>query len=80
VRPPTPDVDFARVIRRVDLSRSAARAAMGSTGITGLLLIAYLLTSSPVVLGMAISFGVVALMAVAIRVRLATAGIPHLDH
>jgi len=79
VRPTTPEIDFARVIRRADLSRSATRTAMAATAITGLVLIGYLLTSSPVVLGMAISFTLVALVAVAVRVRLATAGIPHLD-
>lgn len=79
VRPATREVDFARVIRRVDLSRSATRTAMASTAITGLLLIGYLLTSSPVVLGMAISFALVGLGAVAVRLRLATAPIPHLD-
>jgi len=79
VRPPTPEIDFARVIRRADLSRTATRTAMGATGITGLVLIAYLLTSSPVVLGMAISFALVALVAIGVRFRLATAAIPHLD-
>ena len=79
VRPATPEIDFARVIRRADLSRSATRLAITSTGITGLVLIAYLLTSSPVVLGMAISFALVAIVSVAVRLRLASAGIPHLD-
>lgn len=79
VRPATPDIDFARVIRRADLSRSTTRTAMAATALTGLLLIGYLLTSSPVVAGMAISFALVALGAVAVRVRLATAPIPHLD-
>ncbi|MET0999480.1 MAG: hypothetical protein ABWX73_12240 [Marmoricola sp.] len=79
VRPPTPEIDFARVIRRADLSRTATRTAMGSTGITGLVLIVYLLTSSPVVLGMAISFALVALVAIGVRIRTATAAIPYLD-
>lgn len=79
VRPPTPEIDFARVIRRADLSRTATRTVMGSTGITGLVLIVYLLTSSPVVLGMAISFGLVALVAIGVRIRTATAAIPYLD-
>lgn len=79
VRPPTPEIDFARVIRRADLSRSATRTTIGATGITGLVLIGYLLTSSPVVLGMAISFALVALGAMVVRLRLAAAGIPHLD-
>ncbi len=79
VRPATPEIDFAKVIRRADLSRTATRTTIGATGITGLVLIGYLLTSSPVVLGMALSFALVALVAAAIRIRLATAGIPHLD-
>jgi hypothetical protein len=79
VRPPTREIDFARVIRRSDLSRTATRAALASTGVAGLVLIAYLLTTSAVVLGMAISFGLVALVAVGVRIRLATAPIPHLD-
>ncbi len=79
VRPPTPEIDFARVIKRADLSRTATRTAMGATGITGLVLIAYLLSSSPVVLGMAISFALVALVAIGVRLRLATASLPHLD-
>ena len=79
VRPASPEIDFAKVIRRADLSRSATRTAMGATAVTGLVLIAYLLTSSPVVLGMTMSFGLVALVAIAVRIRLATAPIPHLD-
>lgn len=80
VRPPTKSIDFARVIRRADLSRAATRTALASTSVAGLLLLlAYLLSLSAVVLGMAISFGLVALVATAVRVRLATAPIPHLD-
>jgi hypothetical protein len=79
VRPPTPEIDFARVIRRSDLSRTASRAILGSTGLAGLSLIAFLLTSSQILLGMAIAFIVVTLVAVGVRLRLATASIPHLD-
>lgn len=79
VRPPTPEIDFARVIRRSDLSRTATRVTMGATGLTGLLLIVFLLTSSPVVVGMAISFGLVAAVAIVVRVRCATASIPYLQ-
>lgn len=79
VRPPTKEIDFARVIRRSDASRTATRTAAASTGVTGLVLIVYLLTMSSVVLGMAISFGLVSLVAIAVRVRLATAPIPHLN-
>lgn len=79
VRPPSKEIDFARVIRRSDLSRTAIRAAIFSSGVAGLVLILFLLTGSPVVLGMAIAFGIVTLGAIAVRVRLATAPIPHLD-
>lgn len=79
VRPPTTHIDFARVIRRSDLSRTATRAALASISVAGLLLVAYLLSTSAVVLGMAISFGLVALVAIGVRVRLASAPIPHLD-
>jgi hypothetical protein len=78
VRPPTNEIDFAKMIRRADLSRTASRSAMGSTGVAGLLLVVYLLTSAALILGMAIAFALVALVAVAVRVRLATASIPHL--
>ncbi|MCW2847547.1 MAG: hypothetical protein JWR90_1521 [Marmoricola sp.] len=79
VRPPSKEIDFARVIRRSDLSRTAIRAAIVSAGAAGLVLILFLLTGSPVVLGMAIAFGIVSLGALGARVRLATAPIPHRD-
>jgi hypothetical protein len=80
VRPPTKEIDFARVIRRADQRRAASRTAMAATAVAGLLLIAYLLSSAAVVLGMAISFALVAVVAVGVRVRLAAVPIPHLDH
>jgi hypothetical protein len=79
VRPPTPEIDFARVIRRSDLSRTASRTALSATGIAGLLVVLYLLLRSPVVLGMALAFGLIALVSVGVRVRLATAAVPHLE-
>jgi hypothetical protein len=79
VRPPTREIDFARVIRRADQRRTASRTAMAATAVAGLLLIAYLLSSAAVVLGMAISFALVAVVAVVVRVRLAAVPIPHLD-
>ena len=80
VRPTTPEVDFARVMRRSDLGRTAARAAVASSGLAGLTLIVHLLTSWTLVLGMTVAFGVVALAAVAVRVHLATTPLPHVDH
>jgi hypothetical protein len=79
VRPPSTEIDFARVIRRSDLSRAATRTAMISTGVAGLILILFLLTDASIVLGMAIALGAVTLVAIGVRVRLATAPIPHLE-
>ena len=77
VRPATPEIDFARVIKRSDVSRTASRAAVSATAAAGLVLILYLLVHSPVVLGMALSFALIALVAVAVRIRMATAPLPH---
>jgi len=79
VRPPSKEIDFARVIRRSDLSRAVTRAGMVSASVAGVVVIVYLLTSSPVVLGMAIAFGSIAVVAAGVRLRLATAPIPHLE-
>ena len=79
VRPPTSEVDFARVMKRSDFSRFSARTVIASGGMAGLALIGYLLISWPVVLGVAIAFGLVALAASGVRVRLAMAPIPYLD-
>ena len=79
VRPPTSEVDFARVVKRSDLSRFSARTVIASGGMAGLALIAFLLISWPVVLGMALAFGLVALAASGVRIRLAMAPIPYVD-
>ena len=79
VRLSGPEVDFAKVIRRADVARTAARTAAGASGTTALMLTAYLLTSSPVVLGMTISFGLVSLIAIVLRVRLTNAALPRID-
>lgn len=71
VRPPTADIDFSRVIRRSDLSRTASRTTIAASGIAGLTLVLYLLTMSMLVLVLAIVFGVVALLALLVRIRLA---------
>lgn len=77
-RPPTPEIDFARVIRRSDLRRTTTRTSVAATGLAGLVLIAYLLALQPVVLGMAIVLGLVAITAGAVSARLALAPVPHL--
>ena len=79
VRPPTREVDFARVMRRSDLSRTSARTVISSGGMAGLVLVVYLLTSWPVVLGMAIAFGLIAIAAAGVRIHLALARLPYLD-
>jgi hypothetical protein len=79
VRPASREVDFARVIRRSDLIRRATRMALTSTGVTGLALIAYLLTSSPAVLSLTLLCAVVALAAAGVRVRMTAAPVPHLE-
>ncbi len=79
VRPSSPEIDVAKVMRRSDLSRTASHSALASGGLTGLALIGFLLTMSMLVLGMAIAFGVVAVVAVTVRVRLETAQVPHLE-
>jgi hypothetical protein len=77
-RPPTREIDYARVIKRSDLRRTTTRAAVAATGVAGLVLIAYLLTMQPLVLGMAIAFGLVAVVAGAASVRLTFAPVPYL--
>lgn len=79
VRPPSREIDFARVIKRSDLTRKATRMALLSTGVTGLALIAYLLSASPAVLTLTLMCAAVALAAVGVRLRMATAPIPHLE-
>jgi len=79
VRPAIREIDFARVIRRSDLRRTSTRAVLLSTGLAGLVVIAYLLTSSPVVLGMAIAFILVAIVAVVVRLRCGTSSIPYVE-
>lgn len=79
VPPPTPDVDFTRVIRRSDLSRKASRSTVAASGLAGLTLVVYLLTMSMLVLVVAVVFGVVALVALVARVRLETVPISQSD-
>ncbi len=79
VRPSSPEIDVAKVMRRSDLSRTASRSALASSGLAGLALCGCLLTRSLRVRGWAIACGMVALVAVTVRVRLETAQVPHLD-
>jgi hypothetical protein len=79
VRPPSRDVDFARVIRRAEVARAAHRAATVSGGLTGLALIGYLVSASTMVLWLVALGVVVAATALAISLRLSAAPIPHVQ-
>lgn len=78
VRPRVNEVDFVEVIRRSDLTRTASRAAIVATGLAGVLLILFLLTTDAVILGMAIAFALVAAVAGAVRLRVTRSPLPHL--
>jgi hypothetical protein len=45
-RPPSEDIDFARMIRRADLCRSVGRVSSACAGLAGLALIVFLLFTS----------------------------------
>ena len=77
VRPPSRDVDFARVIKRADRCRAANRTAAAATAIACLALIAFLLTSSPILLSITVLGAVGALGALVVRLSLSSAAIPH---
>jgi hypothetical protein len=77
VRPPSQDVDFARVIKRADRSRAATRAAAASIAIACLALIGFLLTGSPIVLSVAALAAAGAIGALVVRLSLSSAAIPH---
>jgi hypothetical protein len=79
VRPPSQNIDFARMIKRSDLCRTASRAAVASIGFAGFALVIFLLTMDPVPLEAAIVCVVLAVIAVGVRVRLVTAPVPHLE-
>jgi hypothetical protein len=79
VRPPSPEIDFARMVKRSDHCRRASRAAVASIGLAGLAIIIFLLTRDPVPLELAIACTVVAVLAVGVRARLGTAPVPHVE-
>ncbi len=79
VRPRTEDIDFARVVRRSDLCRTAGRTACSAAGISGLCLIVYLLLPSAVALGVLLACAAVAALALALRLRLRRAPLPRLQ-
>jgi len=77
VRPPSQEIDFARMIKRSDHCRTATRAASASIGFAGLGLVAFLLTMDPLGVMVAIVCAMLAVIAVGVRIRLATAPVPH---
>ena len=77
VRPPSQEIDFARMIKRSDHCRTATRAAVASVGFAGLAVVAFLLTMNPIGLLVAIVCAVLAVIAIGVRVRLAAAPVPH---
>lgn len=79
VRPPGEHVDFARVIRRSDLTRKVTRLHWAATGLACVALLAYLLTGSAVALGAAIALAAVAVVAFGARVWFNRAPVPHVQ-
>jgi hypothetical protein len=79
VRPPSKEVDFARVIKRAEGERLAGRAAAVSTGVTGLAVIGYLITGATPVLVVLLVAAVVSILALVLGRLLSAAPIPHLD-
>ncbi len=78
VRPPSDQVDFALVVHRADLCRTAGRLAWAGTGLAGLALIVFLLTSGAVALGATVLLALAALAAFTIRVRITRTPVPRL--
>lgn len=79
VRPPSADIDFARVIRRSDLCRTMTRLNWAATGLACLGLVLFLLAGSMIVLGAVIVLAVAAIGAFVTRLRLTRAPVPHLQ-
>lgn len=79
VRPPSEHVDFARVVRRTELSRRIGRLAWALAGLTGLSLIALLLVSSPLVVAVLAVLVLGNLTCLVVRRRLDRAPVPLLQ-
>jgi len=79
VRPPSKEIDFARMVKRSDHCRRASRAAIALIGLAGLAIIVFLLTMHPLPLEVAIACAVLAVLAAGVRVRLGSAPVPHLE-
>ena len=79
VRPPSEDIDFARVIRRSDLTRTVTRLHWVATGLACLALVVYLLTGSTAMLGVVALFALGAVAAFGVRIWLNRAPVPHVQ-
>ena len=79
VRPPSREIDFAKMVKRSDHCRRASRAAVASIGLAGLAIVIFLLTMDPLPLEVAIVCTVLAVLAIGVRVRLGTAPVPHVE-
>jgi len=79
VRPPSPEIDFARVVKRSDHCRKASRTAVASVGLAGLAIVVFLLTMDPLPLELAIACAVLAALATGVRIRLGAAPVPHVE-
>ena len=78
VRPPADEIDFARVVRRSDLSRRAAQLSWACLVLSGACLVGYLLAPSPVVLVLVILAALTSVGAGAVRSHLDGAAVPRL--
>ena len=67
------------MIKRADHCRTASRTAIASIGFAGVGLVFFLVTMDLVALEVAITCAVLAVVAVGVRVRLATAPVPHVE-
>lgn len=76
VRPETPEIDFVRVVRRSDLSRTAARVAWLTLVLSGVALVAYLVTGANLALGVLAAFVVASIGAGVLGARLERAPVP----
>lgn len=78
LRPATPQIDFALVVRRTDLARAHSRVARTSASLCGLTLVGFLLAAAPWLLAASAVLLVVAVAALVAQVRLARLPLPHL--
>lgn len=78
VRPSSPPIDFARVVRRSDLTRHSVRVAWFSASLAGAALIAWLLTSALAFAVLAVGSAVVMAVSFAVRSRMTSAPVPRI--